>query len=49
LVDRVRQVERLEAEKARTHIYHKRENVAYVETNDNDQEFNIAFEDDEDC
>jgi len=39
LTDRVRQVVRLRAEKARTHKYHKREKVAYVETNDSDQEF----------
>jgi len=44
LTDRVRQVERLKTEKARTHKY-KRENVAYIETNESDQEFDIAFED----
>jgi len=43
LVDRVRQVERLKAEKARTSKYHKKEKVAYVETNDSDQEFDIAY------
>jgi hypothetical protein len=47
LVDRVRQVERLRAEKARTDKY-KREQVAYVDTNESDREFNIAFEDVED-
>jgi len=35
LFDRVRQVERVKAEKARTHKY-KREKVAYVGTNDSD-------------
>jgi hypothetical protein len=34
----------LRAEKARTHKY-KREKVAYIETNDSNQEFDIAFED----
>jgi hypothetical protein len=48
LADRVRQVERLRAEKTRTHKY-KREKVAYVGTNDSDQEFDIAIEDVEDC
>jgi len=47
LADRVRHVERLRAEKARTHKY-KREKVSYVETNKSDQEFVIAFEDVED-
>jgi len=49
LADRVRHVESPTAEKARTHKYNKRENVAYVETNDSDQEFDIAFGDVEDC
>jgi len=44
LADRVRQVERLKAEKARTQKF-KREKVAYVETNESDQEFDIAYED----
>jgi len=48
LTDRVRQVERLRDEKARTHKY-KREKVAYIETNDTDQEFDIAFEDVKNC
>ena len=48
LTDRVRQVVRLRAEKARTHKYHKSEKVAYVETNDSDQKFDIDFEDVED-
>jgi hypothetical protein len=45
LADRVRHVERLRAEKARTQKYHKREKVAYVESNESDQEFDIAFGD----
>ena len=45
LVDRVQHVERLRAEKARTQKYHKREKVAYVESNESDQEFDIAFGD----
>jgi len=49
LADSVRQVEILKAEKARTHKYHKKENVAYVETNGSDQEFDISYEDLEDC
>ena len=36
LVDRVQQVERLKAEKARTNKFSKKEKVAYVDTNDND-------------
>jgi len=44
LSHRVEQVERLRVEKARTHKY-KREKVAYVETSNNDQEFDIAIED----
>ncbi|KAK2382413.1 hypothetical protein QL285_069949 [Trifolium repens] len=45
LADRVRQVERLKAEKARNSKYHKKEKVAYVETNDSDQEYDISYED----
>jgi len=41
LADRVRHVER---PKAGTHKF-KREKVAYVDTNESDQEFNIAYED----
>jgi len=37
--DRVRQVERLKAEKARTNRFPKREKVAYVEAGDSDLEF----------
>jgi len=49
LADRVRHVERLKAKKARNHKYPNKEKVSYVETNDSDQEFHIAFEDVEDC
>ncbi|WJX39866.1 hypothetical protein P8452_27373 [Trifolium repens] len=45
LADRVRQVERLKAEKARNSKYHKKEKVAYVETQDSDQEYEISYED----
>ena len=47
LADRVRQVERLKVEKDGTHKF-KREKVAYVDTNENDQELDIAYEDVED-
>jgi len=47
LADRVRQVERLKAEKTRTHKF-RREKVAYVDTNESDQDFDIAYEDVED-
>jgi len=47
LSSRVRQVERLKAEKARTHKF-RREKVAYVDTNESEQEFEIAYEDVED-
>jgi len=47
LADRVRQVKRLKAEKARTHKF-RREKVAYVDTNESDQDFDIAYEDVED-
>jgi len=40
LADRVRHVEKLKAEKARTSKYHKKKG-SYVETNDSDQEFDI--------
>jgi len=39
LADRVRQVERLKAEKARTNRFPKREKVAYVDVGDSDPEF----------
>ncbi|KAK2422492.1 hypothetical protein QL285_033024 [Trifolium repens] len=45
LADRVRQVERLRAEKARNSKYHKTEKVAYVETLDSDQEYDVSYED----
>lgn len=44
MADRVRQVERLWDKKARTHKC-KREKVSYIDTNESDQEFDIAFED----
>jgi len=47
LADRVRQVERLKAENARTHKF-KREKVAYVDTNESNREFDIFYEDVED-
>ena len=45
LANRVRHVGRLRAKKARTHKYHKREKVAYVESNESDKEFDISFGD----
>jgi len=39
LADRVRQVERLKAEKARTNRFPKREKVAYVDAGDSNPEF----------
>ncbi|WJX89442.1 hypothetical protein P8452_71441 [Trifolium repens] len=45
LADRVRQIERLRAEKARNSKYHKKEKVAYVETHDSDQEYDVSYED----
>ena len=43
LADRVRHVERLKAEKARTQKYHKREKVAYIGPDESNLEFDIAF------
>jgi len=45
LADRVQNVERHRVEKDITQKYHKREKVAYVESNKSDQEFDIAFGD----
>ncbi|MCH97963.1 hypothetical protein A2U01_0018961, partial [Trifolium medium] len=45
LADRVRQVERLKAEKARTSKFQKKEKVAYVETYEDDNEYEINYED----
>jgi len=45
LSDRVRHVERLKAEKARTQKYHKREKVSYVRSDESNQELDIAFGD----
>jgi hypothetical protein len=47
LADRVWQVERLKAEKARTYKF-RREKVAYVDTYESDQDFDIVYEDVED-
>jgi len=44
LADRVRQVERLKAEKARTNKFSKKEKVAYVDTNDSDPKFDLNFD-----
>ncbi|MCI03419.1 hypothetical protein A2U01_0024458, partial [Trifolium medium] len=44
LADRVRQVERLKAAKARSSKFYKKEKVAYVETNGSDDEFDINYE-----
>jgi len=43
LANRVRHVERLRAEKAKTLKYHQKEKVANVESNESDQEFDIAI------
>ncbi|XP_045797576.1 uncharacterized protein LOC123891716 [Trifolium pratense] len=48
LADRVRQVEHLKAEKARSSKFQKREKIAYVETIDDDDEYVINYEDIED-
>ena len=45
LADRVRHVERLKDETARTQKYHKREKVAYIGSEESNQEFDIAFGD----
>jgi len=42
LADKVCQVERLKAEKARTSRFSKKEKVAYVDVNDSDQDFDIV-------
>jgi len=43
LADRVRQVERLKAENARARKYGKKEKVAYVDTNDINQDFDFDW------
>ncbi|XP_045831224.1 uncharacterized protein LOC123922561 [Trifolium pratense] len=48
LADRVRQVERLKAEKARSSKFPKREKIAYVETIDDEDEYVVNYEDIED-
>jgi len=45
LADRVRHVERIKAEKARTQKLHKREKIAYIRSNESSQNFDIAFGD----
>ncbi|MCH92837.1 hypothetical protein A2U01_0013780, partial [Trifolium medium] len=45
LADRVRQVERLKAEKARTTKFQKKEKIAYIETYDSDNDYDIDCSD----
>jgi hypothetical protein len=45
LADRVRHVERLRAEKARTQKHFRKEKVAFVSSKESNQEFDIAFGD----
>jgi len=45
LAERVRHVERLKAEKARTQKYHKREKVVCIGLDESNQKFDIAFGD----
>jgi len=45
LPDRVRHVERLKAEKAKTQKYHKREKVSYIGSDKSNHEFEITFGD----
>jgi len=45
LADKVRQVKRLKAEKARTQKHFRKEKVAFVASEESNQEFNIAFSD----
>jgi len=45
LADRVRHVERLKAEKARTHKHFRTEKVAFVASDESNQEFDISFGD----
>jgi len=45
LAERVRHVETLKAKKARTQKHFRKENVAYIESNESNQEFDIAFDD----
>ena len=45
LADRVRHVERLKAEKARTQKHFKKEKVAFVSSEESNQEFDMAFGD----
>lgn len=43
LADRVRHVERLKSEKARTRKHFRKEKVAFVASKESNQEFDIAF------
>jgi len=43
LADRVRHVERLKTEKARTQKHFRKEKVAFVASEESNQEFDIAF------
>jgi len=45
LADRVRQLDRLKAGKARTSKFNKKEKVAYVDIDDIDPEFDLNFDD----
>jgi hypothetical protein len=45
LADRVQHVERLKVEKARTQKHFRKENVAFVASEESNQEFDIAFGD----
>ncbi|XP_058775659.1 uncharacterized protein LOC131649932 [Vicia villosa] len=47
LADRVRQVERLKAEKARVSKYHKKEKISYVTTNEFDSDSDSEYEEGE--
>ena len=44
LADRVQQVKRLKAEKARTSIFHKKEKVSYIEADERGQGYDIWYE-----
>jgi len=45
LADRVRHVERLKAEKARTHKHFRKEKVAYIASDESNHKFDITFGD----
>lgn len=44
LIDRVRYVERLKAEKAKSSKFYKKEKVSYIEANERNQEYDIRYE-----